>query len=286
LGRWATNNWVKVRLYSGVEGWVNSTYLDTSVPISDLPVLGGEPPVSPTPPDSQIIAVVTTGSANIRAGDGVQHGVVAVAGNGEQLVVIGRNVQATWIKVRNANNVEGWVNVTLVQVNVNVATLPVVDAPPAGPTAIVTASAANVRSGPGGEYNVIAVLYQGQTVTLLGRNSNSSWLKIRMGNGVEGWIGATTVQTNVPITNLPIVEAPPPPNSAVVNVSALNVRHGPGTGFGVFAVLRWGQTVSMIGRSAYSTWVQVRLPNGAVGWVNSNYLLGSIPITDLPVTWS
>ncbi|HCB50575.1 MAG TPA: hypothetical protein DEP47_13930, partial [Chloroflexi bacterium] len=43
------------------------------------------------------------------------------------------------------------------------------------------------------------------------------------------------------------------------------------------------QVVGIIGRSANSTWVQVRLPNNSVGWVDSNYLLGKTPITELPI---
>ncbi len=38
LGR--NGGWVKVRLPSGLEGWVGSSYLDSRVPLSSLPVLG------------------------------------------------------------------------------------------------------------------------------------------------------------------------------------------------------------------------------------------------------
>ena len=287
LGRWASNNWVKVRLYSGVEGWVNSTYLTTSVPVSQLPVLGGEPPtVKPTPPESQLTAVVATGALNVRSGPAISFSSVAVVVSGEQLVLLGRNVNTSWVKVRTPGNVEGWVNASLIATTVVLSSLPVVDSPPASPAATVKVSAANVRSGPGGQYDVIAILYQGQTVALIGRNNSASWLKVRLGNGQEGWMLTSAVQANVPVQNLPVVETSAPSNAAVVNVSWLNVRYGPGTSFGVFTVLHRGQVVSMIGRAANSTWVQVRLPSGSTGWVNSNYLLGGTPITELPVTWS
>ena len=63
LGRWATNNWVLIRLYNGTEGWVNSVYLQTSVPISQLPVVGGTPPPQPepVPPIAGPVAIVNTG---------------------------------------------------------------------------------------------------------------------------------------------------------------------------------------------------------------------------------
>lgn len=286
LGRWATNNWVKVRLYSGVEGWVNSTYLTTSIPVNQLPVLGGTPPpVKPTPPESQPIAtaVVITGILNVRSGPSLSFVVMDVVNQGQQLVLIGRNQDATWVKVRTPDNIEGWVNARLVQTSVVVGSLPIVDSPLTSPSAIVTTGAVNFRSGPGFDYGVITILYQGQTVAVIGRTNNSSWLKAKLENEQEGWIGSSALQTNVPVQSLPVVEVPPPPNAAVVNVNFLNVRYGPGSNFEVFTFLQWGQVVGIIGRSANSTWVQVRLPNESTGWVDSNYLLGETPITELPI---
>ncbi len=286
LGRWATNNWVKIRLYSGVEGWVNSVYLNTSVPISELPVLGGTPPpLKPEQPIYQATAVVITGALNVRSGPGITYGVVTVVRSGEQVLLLGRNSAGSWVKVRASTNEEGWVNATLVKTSVPVHELPVVDSSPAEASAVVIVSAANVRTGPGGQYDVVAILYQGQAVSLLGRSSGSDWLYVRLGNGQEGWVQTTSVQINVPIANLPVIQPGAPSNAAVVDVSWLNVRYGPGTSFGAFTVLHKGQVVSMIGRATNSTWVQVQRPSGAVGWVNSNYLLGKIPITDLPITY-
>lgn len=286
LGRWATNNWVKIRLYSGVEGWVNSVYLNTSVPISELPVLGGTPPpVEPTQPIYQATAIVITGALNVRSGPGISYGVATIVRSGEQVFILARNSTGSWMKVRTSTNVEGWVNASLVSTSVPVQDLPVVDGSPPEASVVVIVSAANVRTGPGGQYDVIAILYQSQAVSLIGRSSGSNWLYVRLGNGQEGWIKTTSVQANVPIADLPVIQPGAPSNSAVVEVSWLNVRSGPGTNFSVFTVLPKGQVVSMIGRAANSTWVQVRLPSGAVGWLNSNYLLGEIPITDLPITY-
>ncbi|MGD2048395.1 MAG: SH3 domain-containing protein [Chloroflexota bacterium] len=290
LGRWATNNWVKVRLYSGTEGWVNSVYLTTSVPVSQLQVLGGAPTPTPTPlpvqpatPIAQPTAVVTSGVLNVRSGPSVSFAVVDVVYQGQQLVLIGRNESATWVNIRTPDNTEGWVNAGLVQTSIALDSLPVVDNPIDSPTAVVTTGAVNVRSGPGLDYSVVTILYQGQSVALIGRTNNSSWLKVDLVNDQDGWLNSTTVQTNVPIPSLPVAEVPPPPNAAVVNVSWLNVRLGPGTNFDAFTVLQRGQVVGIIGRSANSTWVKVRLPNNSIGWVDSNYLLGSTPLTELPI---
>lgn len=288
LGRWATNNWVLIRLYNGTEGWVNSVYLQTSVPISELPVVGGTSPSQPEPvqPIAGPVAIVNTGALNVRSGPGPTYSSVAVVTSGQQLLLIGRNASATWVKVQLPNGVQGWVNVYYVQTSVRVADLPVVEtAPPDAGQAIgvVNTGAVNVRSGPGAQYNPVAVLSSGTTVTLIGRNANASWTKVRLSNGIEGWINSAYLNTSVSVWSLPVVDAAPPENGAVVNVGALNVRYGPGTGFGVFAVVFRGQVVTLIGRSASSAWAQVRIPNGAIGWVNSTYLISPVPYNSLPV---
>lgn len=284
LGRWATNNWVMVRLYSGVEGWVNSIYLTTNVPINELPVLGGQPPtIEPTPPESQATAIVTTGVLNVRKGPSISYSIVDVVKQGDRLVLIGRNQNGSWVKVNTPSNVEGWVNASLIQPSKTIDSLPIIESSETTPAAIVTTGAVNVRSGPGGQYSVLTVLFKGQTVALIGRTNNSAWLKIRFNNNQEGWVNASTVQSNVSVQSLPVAEIPPPPNPAVVNVSWLNVRSGPGTNFNAFTILNRGQVVSMASRAANSTWVQIYLPSGNTGWVNSNYLLGNTPINELPV---
>lgn len=283
LGRFHANNWVNIRLSNGLEGWVNSVYLNSNVPVNELPVIGTPAPVPPA--NVTPTAVVTTGALNIRSGPGPLFPILTVARQGEQLALLGRNSAGSWLKVRTASNIEGWVNSSYVQNNVPVSSLPLVDSPAQTPAAVVTVSAANVRTGPGGQYEVLAILYQGQSVRVQGRNNASSWIQVTLGNGQVGWMRSSAVQTNVPVSSLPVVEFQPPTNTAIVNTGALNVRYGPGTGFGVFTVLVRGQVVSMLGRAAYSTWVQVRLPSGTLGWVNSNYLLTSIPISELPIVY-
>lgn len=290
LGRWATNSWVLVRLWNGTEGWVNSYYLQTSVPVTALPIVGAPPPPPsppPAPPPVGPLAVVNTGALNVRTGPAPTFPSVAVVFTGQQLPLQARNAAATWAKVQLPNGTEGWVNVYYVLTNVAIGTLPVSDAAapvPAQLIGVVNTGAVNVRSGPGVQFVSIAVLGYGTHTNLLARNADASWVQVRLGNGAEGWVRATHLQSTVPAWTLPVVESPPPANSAVVNAGALNVRYGPATGYGAFAVVYRGQVVTLVGRSAYGTWVQVRIPSGAVGWVNSNLLTSDVPYLSLPVT--
>jgi hypothetical protein len=72
--------------------------------------------------------------------------------------------------------------------------------------------------------------------------------------------------------------------SAVVNVSQLNLRAGPGFAYIVIKVLDQGQNLSVRGRSANSVWLEVRLPDGWGGWVYANFVRTNARITDLLVT--
>lgn len=284
LARYYANNWVQIRLDGGLEGWVNSVYLNTSVPVSQLPVIGTPP--TPVPPSSVTpSAVVNTGALNVRSGPGPVYPILTVVRQGGRLAVTGRNSAASWLKVTTTSNTKGWVNSSYVVTNVPINSLPIVESPDLAPAAVVVVSAANVRTGPGGQYESIAILFQGQSVRVNGRNNASSWLQVTLGNGQIGWISSSAVRTNVPGSSLPVVDVQPPTNSAVVNTGTLNVRYGPGVDFGVFTVLTRGQVVSMVGRASNSSWVEVRLPNGALGWVNSIYLSTSKPISELPVVY-
>ncbi|NHZ72634.1 MAG: SH3 domain-containing protein, partial [Aquificales bacterium] len=130
------------------------------------------------------------------------------------------------------------------------------------------------------------------TVTLIGRNADGSWVKVRTASGTEGWVNATLIQANVPISNLPIVDGSSSPGqpvqpiayNAVVTTGALNVRSGPSMAYPSVTVISQGTEMNLIGRSATTGWVQITLPGGQQGWVNPNYIYTTIDINALPVT--
>lgn len=67
-----------------------------------------------------------------------------------------------------------------------------------------------------------------------------------------------------------IVEVP------VTATAAVNVRQQPGTDASVITALRYGQAVTAIGRLPDSSWIQVRLDDGATGWVAADFLDGDL----------
>jgi uncharacterized protein YgiM (DUF1202 family) len=287
LGRNADSSWVKVRLFSGQEGWANARFLTPSSPIANLPVLD-----SSTPPPSGATAVVNTGALNVRSGPGAGFSTITTVPHGTTVALLGRNFDATWAKVRLGNNVEGWVNASFIVPSVAIASLPIADGSSGAAIGVVNTGALNVRSGPDVSFPSLEVIYQGTRVDLLGRTAGATWAQIRTPAGTVGWVNASLLQSNVPITNLPVVGSvptppPAPATNAVVTTGVLNVRSGPSLAFASLTTVSQGTQLTLIGRSATAVsppWVQVRLTNGLVGWVNANYLYTTVPLNSLPVT--
>lgn len=74
----------------------------------------------------------------------------------------------------------------------------------------VTASALNVRSGPGTHYRIITQVQKGTRLTV--QKQQGGWLLVRLPNGHTGWVYGQYVR---PITSA---------KTAVVTASCLNVR--------------------------------------------------------------
>ncbi len=288
LGRNSSNSWVKIRVATGHEGWVNASYIIPNVAIASLPIADT---TVPAPTGSGTVA---TGALNIRTGPGVGYAVVTAVNQGTVVTLLGRNGDSSWVKVRLSNGTQGWANASLLTVNIAVSSLPVLDGstPSTTASAIVATGALNVRYGPDISYGAITAVYEGTYLTLLGRNSGSSWVKVRLNSGTEGWVNASLIVPSVAISSLPVLSGgssgtTPPPTSGgptATITTAANVRSGPGTGYYVVAGVYPGQVLAVLGRNHTSEWVQVRLADGTTGWVYVWLVTLSLPINSLPIT--
>lgn len=77
------------------------------------------------------------------------------------------------------------------------------------PTATVIIAALNVRSGPGVGYARIGGVKKGDVVTVIGQNSNCSWLQMKTDKGLEGWVSGSTryVTLNGKCADIPVASA-------------------------------------------------------------------------------
>lgn len=206
---------------------------------------------------------------------------------GETLASIGRQYGVSWTAIAQANNLA---NANQIYAGQRLCIPGGSSTPPPAPATGKVSGVyyLNVRSGPGMSYDRITVISNGTQVTLLGRDNYGGWLKVRLANGTEGWVGASYITTSVVISTLPVLQTnvPPPPAGGATGVVAtygLNMRTGPGTNYPVVLALSQGMTVPVSHRNSEATWVRVTLPGGTVGWVSAPYLTLSTAVVNLPV---
>ncbi len=72
---------------------------------------------------------------------------------------------------------------------------------------------------------------------------------------------------------------------AAVDTGRLNVRSGPGIIFSIITSIPFNTVVTLVGKASDGPWVQVRLADGTVGWVNSINIRTYADMTTLPVTF-
>jgi uncharacterized protein YraI len=72
-------------------------------------------------------------------------------------------------------------------------------------------------------------------------------------------------------------------DSAIVSAGGLNLRIGPGYGYGVIRMLQEGQKVKVLGRSVNGDWIEVMIDEQTGGWVYGRYLDASFDLAALPV---
>ena len=102
------------------------------------------------------------------------------------------------------------IKLTAEQVGGGSGTVPATPVPaqsdlPAGQTGIVVnANWLNVRATPEVGDNVIMAIPRGQVVGLIGRHGG--WVKVRVPNGVVGWVGSSYLVSRVPLSSLPVVD--------------------------------------------------------------------------------
>lgn len=128
-------------------------------------------------------------------------------------------------------------------------------------TGIVKAqSGLNVRSGPGTGYKKLGKLANNSKVTLKG--STSGWYSINY-SGKTGYISSSYVSVSGGQTS-----SGGSSGTYTVTASALNVRKGAGTNYGVLGQLKSGNVVSASGES--NGWLKITF-KGSVGWISKKY---------------
>ena len=131
----------------------------------------------------------------------------------------------------------------------------------AGETAVVAADILNVRNGPGTGYGLVTQVGLNERLPVLDKSGD--WYNVLLASGSKGWVAGWLVQVERP----PAAPTPAPASGtyAVVKSGAVNVRSGPGTGYGLVTQVGAGERFSVLEKSG--DWYKVRLNSGAAGWM-------------------
>jgi len=124
--------------------------------------------------------------------------------------------------------------------------------------AVTTASGTlNVRAGASTGTTVVATLKKGSYVTLISKTGQ--WWRVEYGKGQYGYCHSNYI---TPVAGTPV--------TVNTNVSSLNVRSGPGTGYSKTASLAKGETVIRL--TTASGWSRILYHGTKTGYVSATYL--------------
>jgi uncharacterized protein YraI len=218
LGQDASSSWLSVRLPDGTEGWIARFLTDFTgaVAIAATPSLT-LPPLAPPATTAPDTAAIIAGAANVnvRSGPSTDFAMIRTIPQSTQFTVVGQDATSTWLYVRFADGVEGWIARYLTSFAAVAPTLqtPVVSQPPLAPPPTVPADAdsvvgvlnIDVRAGPSTAHPVIRTVPGGTEVVVLGQDASGTWLFVQLADGSQGWLSRslTSFEGIAPVVAIP-----------------------------------------------------------------------------------
>jgi uncharacterized protein YraI len=300
-------------------------------PPSEAPPVTAEasqaPPPGPTPDPNIPVAVIPTATPGepsaiadynniIYSGPGDDYVVYAVFVGSQTAEVVGKSEDGGWwaISVPVAPSGAGWVDADWVTVRNadNVETLPtppvpatVEMVPPSSDDPQATAIAnVYVRTGPAVNYPAYGIADAGASARVIGKSEDGQWWVVRLNPenvGVGyGWVQAQFTQasnvSDVQTIQNPETHASVPPSTPGTSEATatatdyINVRSGPGLNYLVLGVAAPGATGEVSGKSADGAWWQVVIPTqyavSGYGWVSASYTTTrnteDVPVVEAP----
>lgn len=193
-------------------------------------LVGAQPTPEVTPTLIPLASSVIREDIFVRAGPGQQYLPIGQLLAGDTVAPVARNTQADWVLIIYRKTY-GWIRRDLASWVENIDGLPIISetnltpsptifltkAPTATiiffPTETPTGNfvvlqndiqSGYVRAGPGRTYLRLAQLYPGDVVEPVGRNADTTWILIRLGQGF-GWIRYDLVKWVDDLENLPVL---------------------------------------------------------------------------------
>lgn len=239
------------------------------------------------------VGTVITGALNVREAPFATANIITTVTQGYTAGVIGKNSNATWYQIILPGG-SGWVNGHYLAVT-NAHTVPVTygnSTEPIVAGGFVNTGMLNVRPIPSPYNNTpLTQVALNTGLTIFGRNADSTWYKVVTPTNVQGWVRSTYITvTSGNISALPIVTEDAPATTVYaygyVNTGALNLRWLPNPFNNIPIRYYYRNTVvEVIGRTADSSWYQVKIGD-AIGWMRGSYIaITSGDVHSAPVTY-
>ena len=282
---WTANEWTFWQFTDSGDGdlyGVESSRIDLNYFNGDLAAfrqrfnLGAMPP---PPPPGPVWYKVTATALNVRSGPGTNFGVVGLLKKDEVVKGLATSGDGGWAQIfRESDNLTGWSSKQYLALTAAPTPTPPPPPPPTEDWFKVTASALNVREGPGVQFRSIGLLYKNEVVQRLETSADGNWYRVKRNyDGLTGWSSKDFFE---PTT------APPPVNEETfewfqVTASALNVREGPGTNYKAIGFLSKNETVVQLEATPDGGWRKIQKVDGFTGWASGPYLknVGKTPAT-------
>ena len=262
--------WVKVEAQGGQDGWVHSSLIK----YEDGADGGGT-----------MKGFVSGSRVHLRAGPSLNDRIKARVVEGQTLYITQR--QGDWYRARVHGGTDGWIHTSLVKLpGESTATTGTARTATAATSqtsstskAYVAGSRVNLRAGPGTNERSRALLLEGQTLYVTGRQSG--WYNVTVHGGASGWIHSDYVKLEgadapqQPATAATPSPSPPPATASTarqvddlrawIGEDRVNVRYGPGTDHGIKMKMSRGTEVEVLELTGH--WCKIKDRGGNVGWV-------------------
>ncbi|WP_156029952.1 SH3 domain-containing protein [Rossellomorea vietnamensis] len=195
---------------------------------------------------------ISVSTLNVRTGPGLSFPVLATVHRGEEYKIV--DTQQDWYKVET-NSGDGWVADWLVTVDKSVSD----DSSPRDGQ--VNTDGLRVRKGPSTSDDVVTVLQNGDTVTVM--KEDGDWLNIESGS-TRGWVHRDYITGSKAAQGKKKVN-----QKGIITDDALNVRTSPSLQSSVLGVLNTGDEIEVTG--SVSGWYEIRFGDEAA-WISDSYV--------------
>ncbi|MCB9436633.1 MAG: SH3 domain-containing protein [Anaerolineales bacterium] len=153
---------------------------------------------------------------NVRVGPGIEYERVGSIDPAEIDTVLGIDETGVWYRIAFRDGF-AWVSGELIEVAVDLDKLPRYNSDftenitlytsigDAAADAVVGRPIVNLRAGPDETSAIISQVFDGDILTVLGKNRAETWLYVRTLDGRRGWMSAPLLQVNIDLSRVDII---------------------------------------------------------------------------------